>query len=189
LTQGAEENLLKLGEIRGQLSEEENARWLQIKDNFQRSQKMGGKNSDSASQVVAQLVDIGDALGQLQQSLKLGVQLAAKTAQEERKAPSTDSIILGALDGIQAAISSSLEKVEVINQPVPGIDKVLRVLAKTIEESILPIVRSMDKKMEIDLRTHDRMQEVSEQLRGLENQIKQDQLKNKTQVKNKNPQG
>ena len=62
-------------------------------------------------------------------------------------------------------------KVEVINQPVPGMDKILRVLAETIEKSIFPLVRSMDKKLDIDLRTHEKMQDVLQQLRQLELEV------------------
>lgn len=62
-------------------------------------------------------------------------------------------------------------RVVVVNQPVPGIDKILRVLAETIEKSIFPLVRSMDKKLDIDLRTHERMQDVLVQLRQLESEV------------------
>jgi hypothetical protein len=58
--------------------------------------------------------------------------------------------------------------VEVVKQPVPGVEKILAVLADTIEHSIYPLVRSMDKKMEIDLRTHEKMKKISTQLRELE---------------------
>ena len=56
-------------------------------------------------------------------------------------------------------------KVEVINQPVPGLDVVLKALADTMENSIFPIVRSMDRKIDIDLKTHDKMKEISEAIR------------------------
>jgi hypothetical protein len=59
-------------------------------------------------------------------------------------------------------------RVEVVKQPVPGVEKILAVLTDTIEHSIYPLVRSMDKKMEIDLRTHEKMKEISTQLRELE---------------------
>ncbi|MGP9557892.1 DNA repair ATPase [Psychrobacter sp. AOP7-A1-24] len=58
LTQGAESNLLKLGEMRGTLSEEEKARWEQIKADFLRNKAMGGENGDTGARIVAQLVDL-----------------------------------------------------------------------------------------------------------------------------------
>ncbi|MBE0440763.1 MAG: DNA repair ATPase [Psychrobacter sp.] len=58
LTQGAESNLLKLGEMRGTLSEEEKARWEQIKADFLRNKAMGGEDGDTGARIVAQLVDL-----------------------------------------------------------------------------------------------------------------------------------
>ncbi|MGP9492014.1 DNA repair ATPase [Psychrobacter sp. AOP7-B1-24] len=58
LTQGAESNLLKLGEMRGILSEEETERWEQIKADFLRNKAMGGEDGDTGARIVAQLVDL-----------------------------------------------------------------------------------------------------------------------------------
>lgn len=58
LTQGAESNLLKLAEIRGELTEAEAARWAQIKADFLRNKAMGGEDGDIGARIVAQLVDL-----------------------------------------------------------------------------------------------------------------------------------
>ncbi|WP_201596639.1 DNA repair ATPase [Psychrobacter vallis] len=58
LTQGAESNLLKLGEMRGVLTEAEKARWSQIKADFLRNKAMGGEDGDTGARIVAQLVDL-----------------------------------------------------------------------------------------------------------------------------------
>ncbi|MGB5877089.1 MAG: DNA repair ATPase [Psychrobacter nivimaris] len=58
LTQGAESNLLKLGEMRGILTEAEKERWAQIKADFLRNKAMGGEDSDTGARIVAQLVDL-----------------------------------------------------------------------------------------------------------------------------------
>ncbi|MBH0097297.1 DNA repair ATPase [Psychrobacter sp. NZS113] len=58
LTQGAESNLLKLGEMRGVLTEEEMQRWAQIKADFLRNKAMGGEDGDTGARIVAQLVDL-----------------------------------------------------------------------------------------------------------------------------------
>ena len=44
-----------------------------------------------------------------------------------------------------------------------------------MENSIFPLIRTMDKKLEIDLRIHDKMEDVSAQLRKLESATKQEQ--------------
>lgn len=64
LTQGAEENLLKLKSMRGTLSDEEQNRWTQITSEFQRRQQMGG-DQDTGEKVVRQLVFIAEGLQQL----------------------------------------------------------------------------------------------------------------------------
>ncbi len=57
LTQGAEENLLKLTELCGRLTEEQLARWEEIKKTFVRNQRMGGDDKDVGNRIVAQLSD------------------------------------------------------------------------------------------------------------------------------------
>ncbi len=58
LTQGAESNLLKLGEMRGVLTQAEKERWVQIKADFLRNKAMGGADGDTGARIVAQLVDL-----------------------------------------------------------------------------------------------------------------------------------
>jgi hypothetical protein len=65
LTTGAEENLLKLGELRGTLSDDEQARWQQIKADFLRNKAMGADDADVGGRVVAQLADIAVGLQRL----------------------------------------------------------------------------------------------------------------------------
>ena len=72
----------------------------------------------------------------------------------------------------QQSSQKEVPKVEVINQPVPGLDKILKALADTMENSIFPMVRSMDRKIDIDLKTHDKMKEISTQLRALETEYR-----------------
>lgn len=65
LTTGAEENLLKLGEMRGTLGAEAQARWKQIKADFLRNKAMGADDADVGGRVVAQLADIAVGLQRL----------------------------------------------------------------------------------------------------------------------------
>ncbi len=57
LTSGAEENLLKLAEIRGMMTPEQQ-RWQQIKCDFMRNKALGGDNADVGDRVVTQLADL-----------------------------------------------------------------------------------------------------------------------------------
>lgn len=62
LTSGAEENLLKLAELRGNMTEAEAERWTMIKKDFLRSKALGGDESDTGSQIVLKLHDMVDTL-------------------------------------------------------------------------------------------------------------------------------
>lgn len=68
LTTGAEENLLKLKELRGVLTPDEAARWEQIKRDFLRGKAMGGEDADVGGRVVAQLADIAGGLEALREA-------------------------------------------------------------------------------------------------------------------------
>jgi hypothetical protein len=65
LTTGAEENLLKLGELLGTLSTEEAERWAQIKRDYARNKAIGGADADTATRVVSQLRDLVEGVNRL----------------------------------------------------------------------------------------------------------------------------
>lgn len=170
LTTGAEDNLLKLAELRGNMTKEQSDRWGQIKKDFLRNKAMGGDDSDVGGKVVAQLADIVDgihAIGSATESAALSV--TSKSTADRDGASAIETLV----EKLAVAVENSAPNVEVINQPVPGLDKVLTVLADTMEHSIFPLVRSMDKKLEIDLRTHEKMKDIAQQLRELESVVRQ----------------
>lgn len=162
LTTGAEDNLLKLAELRGNMTDEQSARWEQIKRDFLRNKAMGGDDGDVGGKVVAQLVDLVTSvkdLGDLGKSLKPAVTEQGDNSGEE---------LSKAMASVSKAIRGIKPSVEIVNQPIPEIGTVLGVLADTLENSLYPLVRSMDKKLEIDLRTHDKMQDIFQQLRQMQ---------------------
>lgn len=175
LTGGAEENLLKLAELRGNMTDEQQSRWQQIKADFMRNKAMGGDDTDTGTKVVAQLVDLVSGVRDIANFAEQRDSANAAKAQDSHTDKNLKLLRVALTkfgESLQGFAEKSQQqtppKVEVVNQPVPGIDQLLRVLADTIENSIFPLVRSMDKKLEIDLRTHDKMTEVSGQLRELE---------------------
>jgi hypothetical protein len=62
LTTGAEQNLLKLGELRGRLAGEAELRWNEIKGTYARQKRMGGKTDDPVVRVVGTLAALGEDL-------------------------------------------------------------------------------------------------------------------------------
>ncbi|VUD69365.1 hypothetical protein TDB9533_04732 [Thalassocella blandensis] len=202
LTAGAEENLLKLAELRGNMTDKQAARWSEIKADFLRNKAMGGDEADTGMKVIGQLVDLvktvdtiaqataemskqGQSLSRMSREANALTKLQIKRLDSDKQelVPAQfdpQEFVSQTLNKIHDSIHASQQKIEVINQPVPGIDKLLQVLASTIESSIYPLVRSMDKKLEIDLRTHERMSDVSQQLRELEKQLKDGVLQKST---------
>ncbi|WP_437730559.1 DNA repair ATPase [Sorangium sp. So ce1335] len=62
LTTGAEQNLLKLAELRGRTTPEQKARWEEIKKGYVRIKRMGGKEDDPVVRVTGTLSMLGEQL-------------------------------------------------------------------------------------------------------------------------------
>ncbi|NPU91569.1 MAG: AAA family ATPase [Gammaproteobacteria bacterium] len=178
LTSGTEANLLKLAELRGNMQEAQQQRWQAIKKEFQRLKQTGGDEADVGTRVVMQLHALGEAVGQVSATLN-----DSRTAQQnehlktlvhsvEQNQQQVSKRIEKALQAFAEAAAQMRCEVEVINQPVPGIDLMLKTLADTLENSIYPLVKTMDGKLGLDLRTHDKMQQVLDQLRTLDARVK-----------------
>lgn len=84
LTTGAEENLLKLAELRGKLTEAQQVRWQAIKDGYARTLAMGDEDTDPTARVVGQLSQLGQNLQKIQQTL---LHATRKPADAPRAAP------------------------------------------------------------------------------------------------------
>lgn len=172
LTTGAEANLLKLALLRGNITEEQSQRWEAIKKDFLRNKAMGGDDTDVGGKVVAQLVDLSNGVQSLSEVASLIANRSTeKNADSESAAHDIAELLVPVLDKLSSAVKAAKPAIKVINEPVQGLDKVLVVLADTIEHTIAPLVRTMDKKFEIDLRTHDKMRDISDQLRSLEAEV------------------
>ena len=89
LTTGAEQNLLKLAELRGVLTEEQAARWAALKKGFQRVQSVGGGDDDPVTRVVGQLSGVGVQLEGIRDALSAASEraLAARAEQERALVP------------------------------------------------------------------------------------------------------
>jgi MoxR-like ATPase len=69
LTKGAEQNLLKLADMRGRLTPEQSARWSEIKDAFARVQRMGGGDADPVARVTGSLSGLDVQLKGIREAL------------------------------------------------------------------------------------------------------------------------
>ncbi|WP_404840861.1 AAA family ATPase [Alkalilimnicola ehrlichii] len=155
LTTGAEENLLKLAEMRGLLTAAQQERWEAIKRTFVQRRR-GGGGDDPTSRIVGQLEYLGERMDVIGEALSQGSrdqQSAALEGLVEQMRAFTD------------ALRTSESRVEVVNQPVPGLQHLLEGLTKTIEGSLVPVVRTMHHKLRLDHDIWDTLNETLEVLR------------------------
>ncbi|EAR07825.1 DNA repair ATPase [Reinekea blandensis] len=162
LTQGTEENLMKLAQLRGTADERAEQRWQEILADFRRAKALGGDDADTGQKVVSQLMDMVGAIqqvgGLLQQA---GQNQTASTLQSS----------LASLEQALGNLRFEAPPVQVVNQPVPGIDKLLSTLADTFENSLVPLAKIMDGKINIDLKNLDRMTAIQKDIRELSKQM------------------
>lgn len=159
LTQGTEENLMKLAQLRGTADAQAEQRWHEILNDFRRAKALGGDDADTGQKVVSQLMDMVGAIQQvsgLLQQRDHGDLIQSSVASLEK-----------ALTGLQF----EAPQVEVVNQPVPGIDKLLSTLADTFENSLVPLAKIMDGKINIDLKNLERMTAIQKDIRALSDQM------------------
>ena len=111
LTTGAEANLLKLGELRGTLSEERADRWSEIKRGFARVQAMGGAEDDPAVRMLGQLGLMSDRLSDIDRAILKANEKAGERANalavSQADAAATNSAALS------SALSSAVDKASV----------------------------------------------------------------------------
>jgi len=158
LTTGAEENLLKLAELRQQFSDEQHIRWQKIKKDYQRMQSMGGDEVDAATKVAKQIALLSEQLNQLPDKLNKASSLTASLASISQQ-----------MMAIQQRLAQMNMDVKVVNQPVPGLEKAFSLLAETIDTSFIPVVKSMNHKIDLDLNILNKVSELTVQLRQFTN--------------------
>jgi hypothetical protein len=101
LTTGAEQNLLKLAELRDRMSEEEEDRWAEVKRSFERIQVAGESDEDPVARVTGQLALVSERLGGIGQSI-----VDAARGGGKKKAGATDPLapVLERLDATLQAL-------------------------------------------------------------------------------------
>jgi hypothetical protein len=65
LTSGAEANLLKLAELRGVMTPEQEARWAEVKESFRRGKALGGVEDDPMTRAIGAVGLLADRVGQI----------------------------------------------------------------------------------------------------------------------------
>ncbi|NOQ16438.1 MAG: AAA family ATPase [Methyloprofundus sp.] len=154
LTKGAEENLLKLKDLRQVLSDVELQRWGAIKNEYARLNRLGDEN-DPTQQVVNQLSYIAEKLHGIGEH---GSVPLAELSQE--------------VATLCEQLANKQVNIEVINQPVPGVEKVMQTLAELFEVSFLPVFSAMEHKIKMEHDTWRRVKELSAEFKAIRAQDK-----------------
>ena len=92
LTTGAEQNLLKLAELRGRMDDEQRARWKEIKEAFVRTRRAGGKGDDPVARVTGALGGLDEALQRIQAAIGAAVQANAAAALQAKPSGADESL-------------------------------------------------------------------------------------------------
>ncbi|MBK1886792.1 DNA repair ATPase [Marinobacter sp. DY40_1A1] len=159
LTQGAEENLLKLKQMRGTMTEAEAARWQAICEEYRRRQQAGG-DEETGVKVVRQLGLIAEQMQQLGQQLVAGMASRKDSEPDLNKALGelSRSLETGLAEGLQSVQLNPAVTVNLDSPPQVG--EALTAFARIFEESIVPLVKLMDGKLGLDLKTQREMSRV-----------------------------
>ena len=190
LTTGAEANLLKLGELRGTLSDDEQQRWDEVKQEFQRRKMMGGGDDDPVSRVAGPLAtlvqrveDVQGALDHREMSQHLGEihDALAEMANSDRSvavpAPTDDgeSEANGRSDGSERAVEQmtrALQNGEVrvdVGGDVPDkLQEVLETQLGLIESALVPLARAMHRHFDDESEATEQLGEVLQRLENIE---------------------
>ncbi len=112
LTSGAENNLLKLAQLRGRMTPEQKARYAEVCRSFKRIQTMGGDEDDPVARVTGTLGGLGEELGAIRAALTGAGQTEQAIAG-----------LGGRLDAIGEALRSGAQ---------PGTEKALASIAQSL---------------------------------------------------------
>ena len=146
LTSGAEQNLLKLAELRGRMSEEQAQRWAAIRQEFRRLRSMGGKTDDPVARVTGVLATLGQQVEGVGAAVKEGRGVEATlSGLGERLEQLAERIAASVTDGQRAARKEHAEGLLGVRQAIAsgaGLEDEVKLvadriglLAKTIDAS------------------------------------------------------
>ena len=166
LTSGAEQNLLKLKELRGTLAGDELSRWEQIKKEFQRLKRLGGSEDDPAVRVVSQLGDIGERLDEIRQGV------AAATTGEPSAVERGLNATLTRLDAAMDKLQHPEVQISVDNEVPPPMARMLDQQVALVE-GLLNMIYSTTRSLEEGGAIHIQLTAVLNDMRGIVEKLRE----------------
>jgi hypothetical protein len=142
LTTAAEQNLLKLGELRGTLTPVQLQRWTEIKLEYVRQRRMGGGADDPVTCLVGTLSGLGNELGSIQKALV-----------EKPPAPDSEAWLGPRLDALAAWLAETVNTHAATVAPAPTNGAASSIEAqqllqqvRRIEQSLVPVGAAVDQR-------------------------------------------
>jgi hypothetical protein len=160
LTSGAEENLLKLAEILGDLQPDEVQRWQAIRADFLRHKKQGGADADGSTKLANLVADMAVTLGDISSSL--------------REAKSSERLAASLTDGLgklAQVLPVPAPQVSVNVPEQPQVAEAIRALVSAYEASLLPTVSAMNHKIRLDHDIWEKVQQIGDGLQQLQQRL------------------
>jgi len=172
LTTEAESNLLKLREMRGVLTDDEAARWSDIKAEYNRRKRMGGGDDDPVTRVTGTLSGLNEQLDGIKQALAnghststgdtlttLGTELKGirhaliaaadhhnhQATVTTKGSPGGDVVeaLAVRLDALVSALARAQPVTVQVDQPPPaGVEQLLAQQVAIVERTLVPLVKT-----------------------------------------------
>ncbi|GGO23688.1 DNA repair ATPase [Deinococcus humi] len=170
LTSGAEENLLKLAEIQGTLTPDQDARWQQIRTGFLRDRAIGGAGTDVGGRVVAQLADIAAGMNAQTAALREGVREAEVRGHSAGWNAATQASILAALQSVEQELSTVRQReaapsTATTAHPEPAL-VTLETLMGALEGALAPLLSIVASSSVRDRELSDSLGDIADALKG-----------------------
>ena len=154
LTNGTEANLLKLAELRGELTSDQTIRWESIKADFKRNVAMGGDDTDNGQKIVGQLSDIVTAINSQRDNLL------------EANKNNDNSDVLAEVEQLVTRLG------DVVNKDlIKNIDKNQHRLAKMLTGTFDPLVKLITGKTDYDQGVYKMMDDINQKLEQLSKEL------------------
>ncbi|MFA7605948.1 MAG: DNA repair ATPase [Rhodocyclaceae bacterium] len=168
LTTGAEENLLKLAELRGSLTAEQAERWANIKRDYLRNKAIGGSDTDTAGKIVLQLMELVEATREQAASV-------AHAARADDDTPPPWPELIAQLNRLAEAQTVQARHVAVFAQSQQASapqanqreERLLKALARLMQHTAAPVYTHFEESRKQALGLHRVLLEIAERLRAV----------------------
>ena len=196
LTTGAEQNLLKLAELRGRMSDEQRARWETIKREFVRLASQGGADTDPVTRLTGTLGGLGRELEGIRDTLMSAVDRSAEHAKARAAAEEVSrqaepaaldpAPFVAAMRPPLAELTAALARmaqpqIEVnVDRPEPTVvngepiaNATLAQQVEVIRDTLLPLVNSSQETLADAQEMHDHIIQLLDLVRRMDEKLRE----------------